>query len=325
MSSEADHIKGAAPGLGITLTVALISYLVSSLHPSFDALVISVIFGMLVANMLDDRTLIQSGIDLALRIFLPIGIALYGLQLRVTAVEARLLPGALVVFAVMFAVCYFICRGVGLERPLSVLLSTGMSVCGSPAIVVMSSVLAARKEDISLSVISVIMAGLVGMIIFSTVPDMMGMDAQKFAFLSGTTLPMFGQVKVAALAMGGESLEMALRYKLARASALVLVSGVGLVALGRKNGSFRVPWFMAAFFAFALLVNVSEVAAAFGAATSSASGFFLSVALAAVGLSINLDSMADRGWGPLVSVLLAWVIIVLTAYLALNVIPWLPW
>jgi uncharacterized integral membrane protein (TIGR00698 family) len=325
MNSEADHIRDAAPGLGITLTVALIAYLVSSLHPSFDALVISVIFGMLVANMLDDRALIQSGIGLALRIFLPIGIALYGLQLRVTALEAQLLAGAFAVFAAMFAVCYFICRGVGLERPLSVLLSTGMSVCGTPAIVVMASVLVAKNEDTSLSMIAVITAGLVGMIIYSTVPDMMGMDAEKFAFLSGTTLPMLGQVKVAASAMGGESLNMALRYKLAKMSALALVAVVGILALGRRNGSFRLPWFMAVFFAFAVLVNVSGLAAAFGEAARSASGVFLSIALAAVGLSINIDSVADRGWGPLVSVLLAWAIIVLTVYLALNVIPWLPW
>lgn len=322
MSSEADHIIDAAPGLGIALTVTLISYLVSSLHPSFDTLVISVIFGMLVANMLDDRTLIQSGIDLTLKIFLPIGIALYGLQLRVTAVEAKLLPGAFAVFAAMFTACYFICRGVGLERPLSVLLSTGMSVCGAPAVVVMASVLVAEKEDTSLSVLSVITVGLIGMIIFSTVPDMIGMDADKFAFLSGTTLPMLGQVKVAASSMGGGSLGMALQYKLARVSSLAVVAGLGLVVLGSKSKVFRMPWFMAAFFAFAVLVNVSGLAAAFGEATSSVGGVFMSIALAAVGLSINLDSVAERGWGPLMSVLLAWVIIVLTVYLVLNMVSW---
>ena len=58
----------ALPILAITLVISAIAYMVSSLHQSFDALVISVIFGMLVMNMFDDHGAMDAGIDLALKV-----------------------------------------------------------------------------------------------------------------------------------------------------------------------------------------------------------------------------------------------------------------
>jgi len=320
MSPKIESIRDAIPGLGITLTIALISYLASSMHPSFDALVISVVFGMLVANMLDDRSIVQGGIDLSLRVFLPLGIALYGLQLNISHVGAGMLPGAFGVFVAMFVVCYFISRGIGLERPLCLLLSTGMAVCGASAIIVLASIIGARREDTSISVLSVITVGLTGMIFYRTFPDVLGMDAAKFAFFSGATLPMLGQVKVAASAMGREAVEMALNFKLVRIASLAIVAGLALVLYHKKDRSFHLSWFMAAFFAFAIGVNVSGYFAALGELMKPVTSVLLAIALAAVGLSINFDSVTEKGWGPLIAVFLSWGIVVMAVYLTLSVV-----
>jgi uncharacterized integral membrane protein (TIGR00698 family) len=320
MNSRTSFIKGAAPGVGIIFIIAFISYLASSMHPSFDALVISIIFGMLVANMLDDTRILQQGIDISLKLFLPIGIALYGFQLRIVNVEAASLPGAFIVFAFMFLVCYFISRGVGLDKPLSALLSTGMSVCGASAIIVIAPILGARKEDTSISVLSVITVGLTGMITYRVLPGMLDIDIGKFAFLTGATLPMLGQVKVASSVMGEESLNLALHYKLVRISALAVVAVFALIFSRSRDKRFHVPWFMVAFFAFAIAVNVSSLAASFSGIVKPVSKVSLSIALAAVGLSINFDSITEKGAGPLLSAFLAWGIIVLTVYLALSVV-----
>ncbi len=320
MSTRIESIREAGPGLGITFTIAIIAYLTSSMHPSFDALIISIIFGMLVANMLDDKSIIQEGINMALKIFLPLGIALYGLQLRIATVEARLLPGSLIVFAATFVVCYFISRGMGLGRPLSVLLSTGMSVCGASAIVVVASVLGTKKEDTSIALLSVIAVGLTGMIIYRILPEMVGMDSGSFAFFSGTTLPMIGQVKVASSVLGKDVMAAALDYKLVRISALALVAGIAILFSREKGKGFHMPWFMAAFFVLAIAVNFVGFVEELSHAVQPIGKLFLSIALAAVGLSIDFESVAEKGWGPLVAVFITWAIIVLTVYLALNVI-----
>jgi uncharacterized integral membrane protein (TIGR00698 family) len=259
-------------------------------------------------------------VDLALKIFLPLGIALYGFQLKIMDVETRVLPGVLVVFALMFAVTYFISRGVGLDRPLSVLISTGMSVCGASAIVVIAPIIGARKEDTSISVLSVITVGLTGMLAYRIIAGMSGIDVGQFAFLTGSTLPMLGQVKVASAAMGGESLGLALQYKLVRISSLAVVAVAALVMSRTPGKSLHVPWFMIAFFAFAVAVNMSSMAAALSDMVRPVSKVSLSLALTAIGLSINFDSVTEKGTGPLLSAFLAWGIISLTVYLILSAV-----
>jgi|Deesub1362A_J573_1020465.scaffolds.fasta_scaffold00013_113 uncharacterized integral membrane protein (TIGR00698 family) len=312
-------LRASVPGIGITLMVAVISFLTSSIHPSFDALVISIIFGMLVANMFDNREVFDRGVNIVLKTFLPIGIGFYGMQLVFSDSEMRLLPAVIGVFILVFGVTYFISRGFGLGRRLSVLLSTGMSVCGASAIVVIAPLINVKREDTSISIISVMTVGLTGMLIYRFLYGTFGLPMENFAFLSGTTLPMFGQVKVASSAMGQESLLMASNFKLLRVSALAVLAGAALVFLGREKKRFYVPWFMVLFFILAVAVNVSEKVASVRGVFETISKFSLSFALSAIGLSLDFNSITDKGASPLFAVFLSWGIIVLTIYLVFSV------
>ncbi len=64
-----------------SLLIAAVSLLLSRVHPSFDALVVSILLGMLISNGLANRDFLAGGIDRMLRFALPVGIALYGTQL----------------------------------------------------------------------------------------------------------------------------------------------------------------------------------------------------------------------------------------------------
>lgn len=314
-------LKDTAPGIGITLTIAMISFLMASLHPSFDALVISIIFGMLVSNMLGDRVIIEKGTNAALNIFLPVGIGLYGMQLTFTGTDVgfwRAVPVVAAVFVLTFAVTYYIAKGFGLGKTTSLLLGTGMSVCGASAIAVIAPIIESKKEDTSISIISVVTVGLTGMLIYRFIPDVLGLSMEKFAFLSGVTLPMFGQVKVASSTMGQESLLLASNFKLLRISALALVAGLTLVFSQREKKSFRVLWFMVLFFVLAVAVNTFKEVALLKGIFSPISKFFLSTALAAIGLSIDFDSITEKGIAPLLAAFLSWGIVVLAIYLVLS-------
>lgn len=66
-------------GLIVAITIAVIAFVISSLHSSFESLVISIIIlGMLIANFFDEKDFLKRGIDLSLKYFLPVGIALCG-------------------------------------------------------------------------------------------------------------------------------------------------------------------------------------------------------------------------------------------------------
>jgi uncharacterized integral membrane protein (TIGR00698 family) len=313
-------LKDILPGFVLSLTIAVISFLTSLLHPSFDALVISIIFGMLVSNLVGDRIMLEKGRDLVIRIFLPVGISLYGAQIMFADTDVRLLPAVLAIFVFIFCLTFLISKGFGLGRDLSLLLGTGMSVCGASAIAVVAPILNARKEDTSISIISVMTIGLTGMLIYRFMPDIIGFSPWKFAFLTGTTLPMFGQVRVASATMGQESLLWASNIKLIRISALALVAALAVMISSKEKKRPVIPWFMVVFFAMAVAVNVSEWFASYKGVLEPISKFSLTTALASIGLSLDFDSITEGGTVPLYAVCLSWGIFVLTIYLVLSVV-----
>lgn len=313
-------LKAIAPGFGIALVTAIVSYLSASLHPSFDALVISIVFGMLLANGIGDRETYEKGVEAAIKVFLPIGIALYGTQLAIAGVDLRLLPAIVIAIGLIFGVTYFISRGFGMGRGLSVLLGTGLAVCGASAIAVMSPLINSRKEETSISLISVMTLGLTAMLLFSFIPEMLGLSVSKFAFLTGMTLPMFGQVKVAASTLGKESLSIASNYKLLRVSSLLFFACIAILTMRKKGGMARIPWFMVAFFVLAVSVNLFEGASALREYAAPVSKFSLTTALAAIGLSIDFDSITEEGAKPLFSVFLSWGIVALMLYVFVGAV-----
>jgi len=300
--------KGIIPGVLLVLVVTVLSLLFSFAHSAFDPLVLSIIVGLLLSSLIRAGNEVRSGVEESLRVTLPAGIALYGMKLDVSGFMPSYLPMTAFAFLLMFALSYLFSRYVaGLGQGLSFLIATGLSVCGASAIVVVAAAAGTRREDTTVSIISVMITGLTGMIIFRLLAGTSLLTTEGAPLLIGTTLPMFGQVKVAARAFGESTLHMAVNYKLVRISALALVALVAL-AIGRKEG-FRggsKPWFMAVFFLLAILSNVSEDVASLRAAAGHASSFLLTAALASIGLSVDLDVMLEKGTAPPLAAGVSW-------------------
>ncbi len=291
----------------LSLLIAVVSFLLSRVHPSFDALVVSIIFGMLISNGLANRDFLAKGIDRMLRFALPVGIALYGTQLTFTnSIGYATWLSIVIVFLFSFLMSILIGRALRLPGKLSLLLASGFSICGASAIAVISPLLRAKREDTSISVIAIMVMGLTAVILYPIFPEVFGLDVREFAFLSGTTIPMLGQVKIVARDAGADVLAMALKFKLIRVSMILFVSVGILVFHGRKEKRPSIPWFMVAFVVLALLANTVEAAASLARMMEPVCVFLLSSALAAVGLSVDFDSITSEGARPLLAVFASW-------------------
>lgn len=77
---------------------------------------------------------------------------------------------------------------------------------------------------------------------------------------------------------------------------------------------------MVLFFVFALAANVFEQVASLRTYMEPVTMFMLSISLAAVGLSMDFDSLTERGLSPIYAGFLVWGIIVLGIYLFLSLI-----
>ena len=225
--------------------VTLISQMFSFAHSAFDPLVLSILIGLLLSGIMSKDAAARKGVEACLRFALPSGIALYGMKLNFSGLETSHLPLVAFAFVLMFVVAYVFSRHVvGLSKGLSLLIATGLSVCGASAIVVVGAAAGARREDTTVSIISVMIAGLTGMILYRLLPGTSLLSQHGMPLLIGSPLTMFGQVKVAAIAFGHDTLEVAVNYKLMRVAALALVA-VGALLIGRKEGfkGGSKPWF----------------------------------------------------------------------------------
>jgi len=312
-------MKRSLAGVAFALLIAVVSFVLSSIHPSFDALVVSIILGMILANLFDDREFLSEGIRITLNIFLPAGIALYGAQLSVRHVNPYYWPAVIAVFLAMYFLVYFVARTFGLKGRLGVLLATGFSVCGASAIAIVSPVIGARREETSLAVIVVMLFGLIGMVVYPILGEFLDLSSGAFAFLCGTTLPMLGQVKVTAAGHSEESFHLAMNFKLLRMAMLVFIVTVAIFLSREGDRRFYVPWFVILFIVFSLVANIFDFTW-FTQYSRHVSKFSLSTALAAIGMSVDFDYISESGSEPLYTVGISWAVMIFIIYLGMTLL-----
>jgi uncharacterized integral membrane protein (TIGR00698 family) len=311
-------IQECIPGLIVVLVIAAVSSIIAALHASFDALVISIIIGMFFGNIIGEREYLAKGAEAGIKIFLPLGIALYGTRLTIMEFELSFFLSVIAVFCALFVLTLIIARTFDVERRVGILLASGLSVCGASAIAVISPLIGARKVDTSISVISVMMLGLTAMIIYPFLHDVLSLTSEQFSFFCGTTLPMLGQVKVASGSIGEQIMAEAVKLKLIRISFLIFLVSLSIMISGKEEKKFTIPWFIVVFIFLAVVVNVTDILAPFERTFKFLSSFFLTTALASIGFTVDFDAIIEQGVKPLAVIILSWSIIVISIFIILG-------
>jgi uncharacterized integral membrane protein (TIGR00698 family) len=312
--------KKYLPGILFSQIIAFFSYYLSTVHASFDPLVISIISGMFIGNLIADEGMFQKGIDASVKIFMPAGIALYGTQLVIAEFHWGSFFSIFAVFAGLFSLVLIFSKVFGLNRNLSVLLAAGLSVCGASAIAVISPLIGAKKEDTSISILSVMMLGLAGMLFYPLIFDVFALTKDEFNFFAGTTLPMLGQVKVAASSVCTECLAAAVQIKLIRISFLIFVITLSIFLSGKEEKKVKAPWFILVFIFLVVFCNTTSVLKPILGSLGKISSFFLSAGLAAIGFSVDFDAIVKKGLAPLAVIFSSWLIVLFSIYLIRNIL-----
>jgi uncharacterized integral membrane protein (TIGR00698 family) len=211
-------------------------------------------------------------------------------------------------------------RVFNINQKAALLLASGLSVCGATAIAVISPLIGARRQDTSVSIISLMMIGLTGLIFYPIINDLFALTRGEFNFLAGTTLPMLGQVKVAAATVCPECMAEAMKIKFIRISFLFFLIPAAIFLSGKERGKTSVPWFILVFLGGALVVNTTGILSPFLDKLNSVSGFCLSAGLAAIGYCVDFDAVIDEGLTPLGVLFLAWGVVILLMYFIRNII-----
>lgn len=138
------------------------------------------------------------------------------------------------------------------DKNTSLLISCGTGICGGSAIAAISSVIGAKDNEISISLIVVFVLNAIALIIFPILGHILKLDQITFGNWAAIAIHDTSSVVGAGAAYGSRALEVATTVKLIRALWIIPLSIV--IALFNKNsGKIKFPWFIL-YFVFAILI-----------------------------------------------------------------------
>lgn len=306
-------------------------------HP-IEGVMIAIVLGMIAANLLPLPKLLQPGLRLTTKKLLPLAIILLGARLDFMAVvrvgaEALAMSVATIVLGLGL---FLLCIRLGwVTRNLGLLLGVGTSICGGTAIVAAAPVIDADDKDVTFSVATVTLCGLLAMFALPALGQWMHLSDRAFGVWAGLSIHQTPQVVAAGYAYSQPAGDTATIVKLARVCLLapVLLVVGWQVARGGHAAGRRVrvldvfPVFVLGFLAMALLrttallpdltVKLSQNAALGAGAhevniahvCETVSKFLIVGAMGGVGLETRFNALRKTGMRPLLMGLTASVVI----------------
>jgi len=254
---------------------------------------------------------------------LRLAIVLMGARVTVDVLSNASIMGIAIILMVMAFTIWLaltLGRRVALDDDASALIGTGNSICGVSACLSVAPAIKAKASN-TFAVIGVIsLLGLIGVFLVPWLAASLGLSSAQAEVFIGASLHEVGNVIPAAdlyhNAFGGEDIaSLVLAYKMIRVAMLVVVAYVlsRLFARGDEGmkGQVRMQGFLIAFVVVAALVSLviyafPEEGGDMRSSIISASASLLTVAMAGVGLSMNLRETLKVGMKLLPLTALVW-------------------
>jgi uncharacterized integral membrane protein (TIGR00698 family) len=296
-------------------------------HSPLSAVPVAVVLGLLVRNLIGLPAVYEPGLKVCVRFLLRVGIVLLGFRLSLSAIShvgLAALPIIILCIGSALLAAAWLGRALHLPRRLATLIAVGTSICGVSAIVAAAPVIDAEDDEVSYAVACVTLFGLLALLCYPFLAFVAcGGDHQMAGIFLGTAIHDTAQVAGAGLIYqqqfdAREALNAATVTKLVRNTCMAAV--IPLIAFlyhrssksrkGRMSWHQAVPGFVIAFLAAAALRTFGDLGEkAFGlldrdtwndglGTADKLSGWFLALAMVAVGLGTGLAKLRTLGLKP---------------------------
>lgn len=330
----AREIPPAIPGLLLVLVVASVARFLQALIPgpvlnkAISEILIAVLIGLLVRNVFGLLKNTQAGITFSLHRLLRLGIILLGLRLSLQDVIATGLTSLILIIAcITLALTLAFAAGRLFKIPvrLATLIGVGTAICGNSAIVATAPTIEAKEDEVGFAVATITLFGLVAVIFYPIIGQALHLSDHVFGLWAGTAVNDTSQVVATSAAYSQSALNIATIVKLTRntlMAPIIVIIGLIYQRMGEQTKSTKltlgklVPWFVLGFLVMSLLRTFGVAVGVMpqsvdnpgtlGAAASAlkfvddASKFFILMALSAIGLGTNVQSLRTIGIKPFV-------------------------
>lgn len=298
-----------APGLALCGGVALAGTALARLEAALfgrawvDGLVLAILIGTALRSLWAPPKACAPGIALSAKTLLEVAVMLLGASLSLPALLAAgpgLILGIAAVVVLSILASYGLGRLMGLPEKMAMLVACGNSICGNSAIAAVAPVIGAQARDVASAIAFTAVLGVGVVLSLPLLVPVLGLDEVQYGILAGLTVYAVPQVLAATAPVGALAVQVGTLVKLVR----VLMLGPVVLVLslragtqgGQKPGLSRlVPWFILGFLGLALLRALGAVPEALLPPLSGLTAALTLLAMAALGLGVDLRSVAKAG------------------------------
>ena len=306
-------VKMILPGLLTSIGIAVISQLLAQRVPALGAATIAILLGILLGNTVLRQPQLAKGTKFAESKLLEYSVMLLGATMTVQTIGQIGVWGVgfiLIQMTVTIVGAMWIGQRLGFSQSMRLLMAGGNAVCGSSAIASIAPVIEADEDDKG-TVITLV--NLMGTVLMLTLPwlgmSLFGSQTILKGALIGGTLQSVGQVVAAASMVNQATVQFATIFKIMRIMMLVVVvlifgrlhqrtleNELAEDAVVSGNGSGHwLPWYVAGFLILCALNSIFNLPVMIGATAHTISSWFEIIALAAIGLRLNLVNFLKAG------------------------------
>jgi len=348
------NIINITPGVILALVFCLFSQginnviaieLFSNSKSPISTAMIAILLGIIMGNAFTPRPGMMLGLDFTQQYILKLGIIFLGIRLsfeEFIKFGTIAIPLIIICILSVLVLIKLLIKKVPISSRMSYLIAIGTSVCGATAIVATAPVINAKKTEVAYAIANITLFGVIAMLVYPYFAEwyFYGEPLKAGLFL-GTAIHETSQVAAAGLIYdqqfnSPETLNIATVTKLIRNTFLVIMIPLFAFLYNRgevKGKNYSIlsifPYFVIGFIGMIVVRNIGdqvftiennnyEIWKTLINYIKNLATVFLTMAMAAVGISINLNELKSMGYKPFVVGLIAAVTVGLVSIIALE-------
>ena len=324
------------PGLVLALVFCLFSQGINNLiaielfgtaKSPISTVMIAILLGIIMGNAFTPRPGMMVGLDFTQKYVLKLGIIFLGIRLsfgEFLKFGTIAIPLIVVCIVSVLVIIKLLIRKVPISSKMSYLIAIGTSVCGATAIVATAPVINAKKTEVAYAIANITLFGVIAMLVYPYFANIYFYgEPLKTGLFLGTAIHETSQVAAAGLIYdqqfnSPETLNVATVTKLIRNTFLVIMIPLFAFLYNRgevKDKSYSIlnifPYFVLGFIGMIIIRNIGDQVFTMENGNyelwrnligyiKTLATVFLTMAMAAVGISINLNELKSMGYKPFV-------------------------
>jgi uncharacterized integral membrane protein (TIGR00698 family) len=327
-------------GLNNIIGIELLGYEKSPISTAMIAILIGIVLG----NSFKMREGFLLGLDFTQKYILKLGIICLGIQLKpfeFLKFGTVAIPLIIVCIISVLVVIKLLIKKLKISTRMAYLISIGSTVCGTTAIMATAPIINAKKGEVAYAIANMTVFGVISMLIYPYFANIyFNGEPMYVGLFLGTAIHETSQVAAAGLIYdqqfnSPETLNIATVTKLIRNTFLVIMIPLFAYLYNRgktKNKSYSLlnifPYFVLGFIGLIIFRNIGdqlfltietqEIWQSTVINIKDSAKIFLSMAMAAVGLSTNLKDLKSMGYKPFVVGFIAMVTVGLVSIISMQ-------